>query len=88
VALVLAIAAWVVCPLIPAIIAVVLAGQSDRAIAASGGALDGRSMNTATRWVAWANIAFWGIMVVVLGIILLWAANQGSGISFDGSTQF
>ena len=54
--LVLAISSWLVCPLITAIIALVLAGQSNRAIDASGGRLEGRSMNTATKVIAWINI--------------------------------
>jgi hypothetical protein len=68
--LILAIASWVVCPLITAVIALVLAGQSNRAIAASGGRLEGRSMNTATKWVAWANIVV-TVLLMVAGLIFL-----------------
>lgn len=87
VALVLAIASWVVCPIILAIAALVLAGQSDRAIAASGGRLDGTSMNTATRWVAWANIVLW-VIGIIIGAVFLTLAIANAGVTLDGSTQF
>jgi hypothetical protein len=88
VALILAIASWVVCPIILAIAALVLAGQSDRAIAASGGRLDGTSMNTATRWVSWANIVLGAIGIVVGLVFLAIAIASSGGIVMDGSTQF
>lgn len=76
VALVLAIASWVICPLITSIAAIVLAGQSDRAIDESGGRLDGHSMNTATRWIAWANIAFSVLAMIALIGFLGWLTTQ------------
>ena len=87
VALVLAISSWVVCPVITAVVALVLAGQSDRAIAASGGMLEGRSMNTATRWVAWANIVVMTLAILAAIGIAVFAISQG-GIVLDESTQF
>ena len=87
VALVLAISSWVVCPVITAIVALVLAGQSDRAIVSSGGHLEGSSMNTATRWVSWANIIVMGLAIIA-GLVLLVVAVGQSGITLDGSTQF
>lgn len=85
VALVLAIASWVICPLITAIAALVLAGQSDRAIDESGGRLDGHSMNTATRWIAWANIALSVLALIALIGFLGWLATQDLS-SYSDST--
>ncbi len=65
-ALVLAICAWVFCPVVLAIAALVMARQSTRAIEASGGRLDGASMNAATKWVAWINIVLWGIGILLM----------------------
>ena len=77
--LILAISAWVVCPFITAVIALVLAGQSNRAIDASGGRLEGRSLNTATKVIAWINI-----VLGIIGIIVLFGLIV-AGIAFDTS---
>ena len=69
VGLVLAILSWVLCPLIAAIVALVLARSSDKEIKASGGTLGGAGLNTATRIIAWINIAasiIGGIVFAVL----------------------
>lgn len=91
VGLILAIASWVVCPLITAIIALVLAGQSNRAIDASGGRLEGRSINTATKWVAWANIVV-TVLALVAGLAFFaWAVTQDPSVFndlTDPDTQF
>lgn len=91
VGLILAIASWVVCPLITAVIALVLAGQSNRAIDASGGRLEGRSMNTATKWVAWANIIV-TVLLIVAGLALFaFAVTTDSTVITDltdPDTQF
>ena len=76
-ALVCAIAAWVVCPVILAIVALVLARSSDRAIAASGGRRTGHSLNTAARWIAWVHLGVMAL-IVVAGVIVL-AAFAGFG---------
>jgi hypothetical protein len=66
-ALVLACCSWVVFPVIPAIIGLVLAGNAQRDIDASGGRLTGDGLLTATRWIAWLNIGlFVGGLVVFL----------------------
>jgi hypothetical protein len=91
IALVLAIASWLVCPLVTSIIALVLAGQSNRAIDASGGRLEGRSMNTATKVIAWINIVVSVIAVIaVIGLFALAASSDPSVITdiTDQSTQF
>jgi hypothetical protein len=65
---VLAIASFVVCPLVPAIVALVLAHTSQQKIDASGGRLTGESLNTAARVIAWINI---GLVVLVVAIIVI-----------------
>ena len=76
VALILAISSWVVCPMITAIIALIVAKQSDRAIAASGGRLEGRTMNTAARWIAWINIVLFALLIVAGIGLMAWVATQ------------
>ena len=67
--LVLSIAAWVLCPIIAAIIALVLASSSSKEIAASGGTVGGAGLNTATRIISWINIVVYGIGAIVFGIL-------------------
>ena len=68
-ALVLAIASWVLCPVVPAIIALVLASGSQRDIEASGGRLGGDGLNKAAKIISWINLglALLAVLVVVLG---------------------
>ena len=66
-ALVLAILSFVVCPVIPAIVALFLANSAKANIDASGGTLEGESMVTAARIIAWVNLglAALGVLAVV-----------------------
>jgi hypothetical protein len=80
IALVLAIASFVVCPLIPAIVALVLASSARQEILASGDRLTGLSLVTGAKVVSWINIGL--CAVVLLGIVLLVAV----GASTTGST--
>ncbi len=77
-ALVLAIAAWVVCPLIPAIVALFLARTAERNIAASGGQLDGDGLAKAGRIVAWLNIGLWVAIALIVVVAVAFAAATGS----------
>jgi hypothetical protein len=74
-ALVCAIASFVVLPLIPAIVAVVLASSSRKEIAASGGRLTGESLATGALVVGWINIGLCAIGLLVtlaaLGVFVL-----------------
>ncbi|MGA0980791.1 MAG: DUF2510 domain-containing protein, partial [Candidatus Nanopelagicales bacterium] len=65
--LILAIVSWVICPIIAAIVALVLARSSDKEITASQGRVDGSGLNTATRIIAWLNI---GVSIVV-GLVVI-----------------
>jgi hypothetical protein len=77
--LVVAILAWVACPIpfVPAVVALVLAGNAQRNIDASGGAKEGRGINTATKILAWINIGLWALIAifVVVAIVASAAAN-------------
>ena len=71
VALVLAIVSWVVCPVIPAVVALVLARSATTEIDASGGRVTGRGLVTAARVVAWVNIGLYGAGLVLLAFLML-----------------
>jgi hypothetical protein len=73
-ALCCAIGAFLVCPVIPAIVALVLAHNSQQKINASGGRLTGDGLNTAARIVAWVHLA---LFVLVIGIIIIVAIAGG-----------
>lgn len=74
--LVLAILSWLVCPIIAAVVALVLAHNSDKEIAASGGRLTGTGMNKATRIISWINI----VVSVLAGIAFAILAIVGVGM--------
>lgn len=80
--LVLAIVSWVICPIIAAIVALVLARSSDKEIKASQGRVDGAGLNTATRIIAWLNIGVSivaGLVIIVLTVLgVLFATNVAS----------
>jgi hypothetical protein len=68
-ALCCAIASFVVCPVIPAIVALVLAHNSRQKIDASGGRLTGEGFNTAARIIAWVHIGLAVLAIVILVIV-------------------
>ncbi len=76
VGLVLAIGSWFICPIIAAVAALFFARSSSKEIEASGGAIGGAGMNTATRIIAWINI---GVYIVV-GVVFAIIAALGIGI--------
>ena len=78
VGLVLAIASWVVCPIVLAIVALVLAKKSGDEIASSGGRVGGEGLNTATKILSWINIGLYAAVVVILGAIFLIALVLGA----------
>lgn len=67
--MVLAIGSFVLIPLVPAIIALVLASSASKEIAASGGRFTGDGMVTAAKVISWINIG-----LSVLAVVLLVAA--------------
>ena len=62
----MAIAAFVVCPVIPAIVALVLAHNAQQKINASGGSLTGDGFNTAARIISWVHLALAALAIVIL----------------------
>jgi hypothetical protein len=69
VALILSIASFVICPIIPAVIALVLIPGSRATIRASGGAVEGESLLTAAKMISLMHLGL--AAVVVLGLALL-----------------
>ncbi len=86
--LVLAIASWVMCPVLAAVIALVLASQSNREIDASQGTLEGRGLNTATKWVAWLNIVLTTVGIIALIALFVAMPEVAGSFTLDDSTQF
>lgn len=78
ISLVLAIVAWVICPIIPAIIALVFANKADREIAASNGWVTGGGLVTAAKIVAWINIGLYAAIIAVGVLVLILAAVGGA----------
>lgn len=77
-ALILSILSWVVCPIIPAIIALVLSKQSNDEIAASAGRVGGEGLNTASKIISWINIGLYAAIAVILGAVFLIAIVAGA----------
>lgn len=72
-ALCCAIGAWMVCPIVLAIIALVLAANAEREIALSRGAQAGEGLVQAARIVSWIHLCLMSLIVV--GVILVVAAS-------------
>jgi hypothetical protein len=78
VALVLSIASFVVCPIIPAVVALVLANNADTAIQASGGRKTGEGLTKAARIISWVNIGLYVVGLVILILVAVLAAATSS----------
>jgi len=76
--LVLSIVSWVICPIIPAIVALVFANKADKEIAASNGWVTGGGLVTASKIVAWINIGLYAAILAILLIVFLLAAAGGA----------
>jgi hypothetical protein len=77
IALILAVVSWAVCPIIPAIVALVFAANATKEIAASGGRIQGQGLVTASRIVSWINIGLWSAVIVIGGFFLVLAIVAG-----------
>lgn len=84
VALVLSIGSFVLFPLIPAIVALVLASMSGRDISASGGQLGGAGLVTAAKVISWINIVLCVLgvvfLVIVFGVLASSGFSEGAGL--------
>lgn len=76
--LILAIGSWVICPIIPAIIALVLARGAKEGIAESGGTKTGEGLVKAGVIVSWINIGFYVLIAVIVAIALALTLAAGS----------
>jgi hypothetical protein len=80
VALILAVVSWAVCPIIPAIVALVFASNATKEINASGGRVQGQGLVTAAKIVSWINIGLWAAVLVV-GVFFIALVAVTSGIN-------
>lgn len=78
IALVLAICSFVVCPVLPAVIALVFAGKAKAEIEASRGWVTGDGMVTAAKIVSWINIGLYLAVAVVVVLVLVAAAASST----------
>jgi hypothetical protein len=78
--LVLSIVSWAVCPVVPAIVARVLAGRADQNIRASGGTLEGSGMVKAGRIISWIHLGLVAVGIVLLIILIV------AGVTTSNST--
>lgn len=69
-ALVCAIVSWVVCPIIPAVVALALAHAAGNRIDASAGRLTGNGLVRAAQIVAWIHIGLITVGAVIAAIVL------------------
>ena len=65
IAFVLSIVSWAICPIIPAIVALVLASSAQKEIDAGGGRVQGAGLVTAARIISWINIGLWAAVIVI-----------------------
>jgi hypothetical protein len=75
-ALILSISSFVICPLLPAVIALILAGVAKRNIIASGGTKAGLGLVTAARVISWVNIGLVTAFLVIVAIGLVAASHS------------
>ena len=77
-ALVLAIAAWLLCPIFAAIAALMIAGGAKAKIDVAGGALTGLGLVSAARWIAWIHIFMvsLGTLALIIGFNIFWTLLQ------------
>ena len=70
-ALIASILSWMFCPVVPAIVALVMIPGARRKIAESNGRLTGEGMLTAAKWVALINLAFYGLLAILLVVLIV-----------------
>ena len=76
-ALICAIASFVACPVVPAIIALVLANQAEQEIRAAGRPRGDNGLITAARWIAWIHLALAAAAILFFLVALVVAAGSG-----------
>ena len=83
VVLVLAIASFVICPIIPAVVALFMCPGVRRKIQSSGGALTGEGLVTAAKIISWVNLGLWGAGIVLFAILAIVGA-----VATDSNDEF
>jgi hypothetical protein len=81
VALVLAVASWLICPIVPAIVALVFASKATKELRASGGAMQGAGLVLGAQITAWINIGLYAALIVFFGLFFLVALVAGAASS-------
>jgi hypothetical protein len=81
-AFICAVASFVVCPVIPAIVALVLVPTSRQKIETSGGMVQGLGLLTAAKIVAWLNLALAAaVLALIVALSIASAVRNGSNAS-------
>lgn len=70
--------AWLVCPVIPAIVAIVFARKAEEEIAAGGGVERGQDLARIARILAWVHLAFIAVGVAVVALLIGLSLAAGS----------
>lgn len=78
IAFVLSIVSWAICPIIPAIVALVLASSAQKEIAAGQGRVQGQGLVTASKIISWINIGLWAAIIVIGGFFFVLALVASS----------
>ena len=81
VALVLAVASFALCPLLPAIASLILAHLADKEIRGSNGALQGQGLSTAAKIVSWVNIGISVAVSIIALVVLVFIVASGNAHS-------
>jgi hypothetical protein len=73
-----AIGGWIVCPVVLAVVGLVLAGRATEQIDQSQGTLTGTGLVTATRVIAWVHLALVALaLLFVLAVLVGLALGSG-----------
>ncbi len=81
VALVLAVASFALCPLLPAIASLILAHLADQEIRGSNGAIQGQGLSTAAKIVSWVNIGISVAVSIIALVVLVFIVASGNAHS-------
>jgi hypothetical protein len=66
------------CPVVPAVVALALIPGSRRKIAESGGRLTGEGMLNAAKWVSIINLIFWGLLILLFVVLAIIGSIAGT----------
>lgn len=70
------IVSWVICPVIAAIVALVMAKDAKREIDASNGWSTGSGFVTAAKWLSWGSIVLFVAYAAFVLILIVFAATS------------